>query len=119
VTNQPAVGRGLATKNQVDFLNSEMVSDIITNGGQSPVILTCMHGWTDNCECRKPNVGLFIALQEMYDINWKNAIYIGDDARDREVAVTLNLAFIPATNAYTKISQDIKLILEKRLNPSH
>jgi len=119
VTNQPAVGRGLATKNQVDLLNSEMVSDIIANGGQPPAILACMHGWTDNCECRKPDVGLFTALQEMYDINWKNTIYIGDDARDREVAVSLNLAFIPATNAYTKISQDIKLILDKRLNPSN
>ena len=119
VTNQPAVGRGLATKNQVDLLNSEMVSDIIANGGQPPVILACMHGWTDNCECRKPNVGLFTALQETYDINWKNAIYIGDDPRDREVAVTLNISFIPATNAYSKISQDIKLILEKRLNSTN
>ena len=36
VTNQPAVGRGLATKNQVDLLNSEILLDDVRKKAPNP-----------------------------------------------------------------------------------
>ena len=97
ITNQPAVGRGLVSKNEIDQLHQEMLIDLFAGGGTIDAFMVCYHGWHDSCNCRKPNIGLFISLQHLFDLNWAKCVYIGDDERDQEAAHRLGIEFINAS----------------------
>jgi D-glycero-D-manno-heptose 1,7-bisphosphate phosphatase len=98
VTNQPAVGRGLSSEAIVNRLHREMLADLERNGSFIDCVSTCFHGWNDGCSCRKPGIGLFLELQHLFDLNWSNSVYIGDDERDRLASNRLNLNYIDASS---------------------
>ena len=93
LTNQPAVGNGLCSRDVVDTLHTAMVQDIISYSGRVDAVLTCYHGWNDNCNCRKPKLGLFTLTQHLFDINWNETLYIGDQERDYAVSNMLGIDF--------------------------
>jgi D-glycero-D-manno-heptose 1,7-bisphosphate phosphatase len=114
LTNQPAVGRGLVPKVQVDDLHMSLSLDFLGSNLNLQGIATCYHGWNDGCNCRKPSLGLFTQLQHIHDINWSNSIYIGDDKRDREASIGLNLDFIEIDEASSSIADDLQMWKELR-----
>ncbi len=92
ITNQSGIDRKLfklidyekLTKQYVNFFKSKQ---IIFDG-----IYFCPHhpDFSEkkfiNCECRKPNPGLFIKSGLEHKINFENSIAIGDNLRDLEAA---------------------------------
>jgi D-glycero-D-manno-heptose 1,7-bisphosphate phosphatase len=113
LTNQPAVGRNLATKEQVDILHTKLYENFLKSHLNLKGIVTCYHGWYDSCTCRKPGIGLFLELQETFDLNWKNTVYIGDDERDYEAAYALGLSFIHVTEHYSDLEADLSEWVKK------
>ncbi len=105
LTNQPAVGRQLIAQQEIDLIHSKVYSEFIKLQLNLRGILTCYHGWYDNCDCRKPGVGLFVKLQQIYDINWKYSIYLGDDERDKLAAEKLSLEFIDVSQPIDIVEQ--------------
>lgn len=94
ITNQPAVGNGHMSLEEMLSINQEINQVFISNGIYVNSYFICAHGWNESCDCRKPAPGLFYEAQHWLDINWKKAIYLGDMDRDREAAEAVGCRFI-------------------------
>lgn len=79
ITNQPDVAAHLVTKNKVDKINKFLKNELNFDD-----IFVCYHGEKDNCNCRKPKIGLFLQAQEKYNIDMKKSWMIGDRWKDIE-----------------------------------
>jgi histidinol-phosphate phosphatase family protein len=60
VTNQSAIGRGMAKREDVDATNLELLRKLSVINSQATIdhVLYCEHAPKDNCDCRKPNTGM-------------------------------------------------------------
>lgn len=82
VTNQSAVGRGIISLSEAEAINQRLVAEIKAAGGQIDAVLMCPHAPQENCACRKPRPGLLLQAAELYSIDLKNSILIGDAVSD-------------------------------------
>ena len=83
VTNQPQVAKGILSKKGVDAMHAKMNKLLNADGAKLDGIYYCP---CLDCECRKPNQGMYNQAQKDFDINFKKSVFIGDTTRD--VAVT-------------------------------
>jgi D-glycero-D-manno-heptose 1,7-bisphosphate phosphatase len=81
VTNQSAIGRGLCSSNQVDLVNSEVKAKLESFGVIIDSIRYCPHVPEDDCDCRKPKVGM---ISDLIDDDFHRAtkIMVGDQDSD-------------------------------------
>lgn len=87
LTNQPAVSRGLITKEELDNLHFYTINKLKTENINILDIFYCPHDINEGCYCRKPNPGMIIDACNKYFINPKDTYFIGDDERDCLAAV--------------------------------
>lgn len=92
VTNQSGIARGLYTEEQYKELEEWMIKDLQMKGIEIEKVFYCPHHpqavreeYRVECNCRKPNVGLFLKAAEEYQICLDEAILIGDRWRDLEL----------------------------------
>ena len=52
----------------------------------------CPHGPEDNCECRKPKIGMIQQSLNDFDIDLENSWLIGDKKSDIETAINANIS---------------------------
>ena len=83
-SNQPGIGRGVMTEEDLDQLHGAMKDDLARHGVVLDAIYHCPHGWDDGCLCRKPRPGLLFQAQRDFHLNLTNTMFIGDDPRDRQ-----------------------------------
>lgn len=83
VTNQSAIGRGLCTSDQVEIVNSEVKAKFESFGVVIDSIRYCPHVPEDNCDCRKPKVGMISDLID-HDFHRATKIMVGDQDSDME-----------------------------------
>ena len=83
VSNQAGVTKGIYSQETLDKINSRMIDGIEGAGGKIEKVLYCIHTDAENCECRKPKVGLITqALQGLGNVNLKEVFFVGDSIRD-------------------------------------
>ena len=82
ITNQSGIGRGYYTKEQYDELTIWMVKQFKLNHIEISSVFCCPHSPTDDCECRKPKIGMITQATEIIDIDYKNSWLIGDKESD-------------------------------------
>lgn len=79
ITNQPDVARGDLSSNLLSEINNSISKEVGVE-----LFYSCEHDDQDNCECRKPNIGLFKkAIQEL-DLDASNSFMVGDRWKDIE-----------------------------------
>ena len=78
VTNQAAVGRGLASADEVDQLNARMVSMLAEGDVRIDTVLYCPHAPEEGCACRKPQPGLLIEAARRLGVAPADTCVIGD-----------------------------------------
>tara|TARA_Y100000389_G_C17197922_1_gene382147 strand:+ start:141 stop:662 length:522 start_codon:yes stop_codon:yes gene_type:complete len=83
VTNQPQVAKGLLSENDVEDMHIKMNKLLNADGARLDGIYYCP---CYDCECRKPNQGMYKEAQKDFNIDFKKSVFIGDTTRD--VAVT-------------------------------
>jgi len=94
VTNQPVIARGEVTFSGLDDIHAKMETLLGEKGAYLDDIFVCPHhpdtGYVGEikelkfvCECRKPNIGMFIRAIEKYNIDIKKSIMVGDSETDR------------------------------------
>jgi D-glycero-D-manno-heptose 1,7-bisphosphate phosphatase len=86
VTNQRGVALGRMTAKDLDEIHTNMCRHLATAGADPHAIYSCTH---DNgaCECRKPQIGMFLQAQQQWPaIDFAMSAMIGDSPIDMEAA---------------------------------
>lgn len=87
VTNQSAIGRGIATRADVERIHRKMSERVAEAGGRIEDIFYCPHVPADGCRCRKPEPGLVLRACRRLGIEPAASAMVGDSARDIECAL--------------------------------
>ena len=102
ITNQSGIARGFFTEEQFQTLNNYMLNKLEENNISIAKVYYCKHVDKDNCDCRKPKLGLFYKAIEEFDIDIDNSYAIGDKERDLLICKQENTQGI----LLTKTTQD-------------
>ena len=88
VSNQRGVALGRMTAGDVSDVNRRMQEAL---GGALDGVYVCPHE-RDSCDCRKPEVGLFLqARHDLPAIDFARSVVIGDSAADMEAGRRLGM----------------------------
>jgi D-glycero-D-manno-heptose 1,7-bisphosphate phosphatase len=86
VTNQRGIARGVTTREAVDEIHRRMQAALAKHGVQLAGIRMCPHD-LGTCDCRKPEVGMFLAaVRENPEIELDRSAVVGDSISDLEAA---------------------------------
>jgi histidinol-phosphate phosphatase family protein len=98
VTNQAAIGRGWATRGQVEALNSVIDQAV----GPFDTWQLCPHRPEDGCECRKPRPGMVLAAAQELGVSAEQVVVIGDIESDVLAAEAVGATGILVPTARTR-----------------
>lgn len=118
VTNQSGIARGYYTEEQFDILTTWMIEEFANNQVQLDKVYYCPHHPDINgtCECRKPNVGMFIEAKDEFEIDLENSIMIGDSERDIEAAMKAGVKNTYFFDEYNEITDSKATKIVHRLD---
>ena len=92
ITNQSGIARGYYTEDDYRRLTAWMLADLLEKGIHIAGVYHCPHHpegkveqYVRNCNCRKPNTGLFYQAAVELGIDLGQSIAIGDKMRDLEI----------------------------------
>lgn len=84
ISNQSGIGRKYYTKEDADKIFRYMENELKKKG----IIITksyyCPH-YNEECDCRKPKLGLFYQAQREFNIELSHSYAIGDKIRDLSI----------------------------------
>lgn len=89
ITNQSGVGRGYFSREAADAVNKRLEEILRREGAHLDAIYYCPHHPDDNCECRKPGIGLVEKAKNDLRIDFKKSYVVGDKISDVEIAHTI------------------------------
>ncbi|MCQ2078677.1 MAG: HAD family hydrolase [archaeon] len=98
VTNQSGIGRGYFTVEQLGLVNAELLRQAESEGGRITDIFYCPHKPDDDCDCRKPRVGMGIQAIAKYGLDVKQCWMIGDKEKDVEFGQRLGMRSIQVSD---------------------
>lgn len=82
ITNQSGIGRGYFTLEEYYNFNSYFLEELKSYGINIEKVYFCPHIHEDNCECRKPKIGMFKKAIDDYNVDIEKSFAIGDKERD-------------------------------------
>ena len=102
ITNQQGIGKGIMNKNDLHLLHQKMINEIEKKGGKIDKIYFCLHLEKDNCNCRKPKIGMIEnAIKDFPSINIQNTYLIGDSPFDIQAGEKAGIKSIKVDNKFT------------------
>lgn len=89
ITNQSGIARGLYTIKDAEIVHEYMLTELYKYNVVISKVYMCPHSEEDNCQCRKPKIGLYLQAIKEYDIDIEKSYLIGDRIRDIEPSKAL------------------------------
>ena len=87
VTNQSGIARGYYSEDDYQNLTKWLINQFKEKKINILDSFHCPHSPNDNCSCRKPMPGMFLAAKKTYDIDMKRSWMIGDKETDIQAAI--------------------------------
>lgn len=84
ITNQSGVGRGLFSLDTLQEVNQRFFDLLQEAGVEIDKLYYCPHKPEDNCNCRKPKLGMLEQAKKDFAINVNESYMIGDSVEDIE-----------------------------------
>lgn len=84
ISNQSGIGRKYYTKEDADIIFKYMEEKLKKENIKISKSYYCPH-YNEECECRKPKLGLFYQAQKEFDIDFSQSYAIGDKLRDLSI----------------------------------
>jgi len=119
LTNQSGIGRGYYTEGDFLRLNKWMLDQFFLNKINILDVYYCPHRPEDNCNCRKPKPGMFLAAKEEHGIDMDKSWMIGDKEADIQAAFhagITNTILVKSGHQIDEISSKSKYILDSVIN---
>ena len=85
-TNQSGVARGYFTEQDLEKIHERMIEELSKRGAKIDAIYYCPHHPDDNCECRKPKIGMLKKAGADFELNLDECFVAGDKRLDVETA---------------------------------
>jgi D-glycero-D-manno-heptose 1,7-bisphosphate phosphatase len=114
VTNQSGIARGYFKENDYHNLSNWMLKQFQKKSIDILDIFYCPHGPESNCNCRKPNPGMFFKAQDKHGIDMKNSWLIGDKEDDIIAGISsgiLNTILVRSGHKINERSTKAKFII--------
>lgn len=116
ITNQSGIARGIYSENDFMILNKWMINELWTKGIFIKDVYYCPHHpkaiiekYRVNCDCRKPQLGMYMQAIEKYGINLAESFAIGDKIRDCAICETTACrGYLIAENENIQVISDVK-----------
>ncbi|GHT62811.1 hypothetical protein AGMMS49531_11040 [Endomicrobiia bacterium] len=112
VTNQSGVARGMFTEKNLMVANKKFVSLLKNAGAKIDGLYYCPHAESDECNCRKPKVGMVLQGAKDFNIDLKKSYTVGDSIRDYLLGVNMGGKGILVLTGHGK-KQQSKIVDEK------
>ena len=84
ISNQSGIGRGLLAVDEVEAIHSELTRRLREMGVELQGIYYCPHSPADDCDCRKPRIGLVTQALADHSFDPTECLVIGDKTSDIE-----------------------------------
>lgn len=81
-TNQSGISRGYFSLETLEEIHRKMEDCLALLGCKLDRIQFCPHGPEDQCDCRKPRAGMYLAIAQEMGVAPNDCIVIGDSMRD-------------------------------------
>lgn len=85
ITNQSRISKGTLSADTYEREASRIIDYFNSDEILIDEILCCPHQSSDQCECKKPRIGLIQASIKKYDLNIKQCFVIGDIGKNEIV----------------------------------
>ena len=82
VTNQSGVAKGVISIQDVERVNSYIISHLAKSGVRIVETYVCPHNRSDGCQCIKPNPYFLLKAEKDHWIDLKRSFVIGDHPHD-------------------------------------
>lgn len=105
ISNQSGIARGLFTCEHAESFNQALVDMLEKNGVIIEKIYYCPHGPDDDCECRKPKIGLFESAKRHYNIDYEKSWVIGDKDSDVQAGKNIGSRTILVKTGYAGLER--------------
>ncbi|MGK0372167.1 MAG: D-glycero-D-manno-heptose 1,7-bisphosphate phosphatase [Glaciecola sp.] len=99
VTNQSGIGRGYYSEQQFLLLNDWMIATFAKQEARIDKVYFCPHHPTlaishylQDCDCRKPKVGMAVNAQNDLSIDVTQSIMVGDKQSDVDFAINAKIS---------------------------
>lgn len=89
-TNQSGIARGYYTLDTLQQMHDKLNRLLAEIGGSVDYIAYCPHGPDHNCNCRKPEAGMYHEIANHFSTTLDNVPVIGDSLRDLQAAQSVN-----------------------------
>ncbi|MCO5251258.1 MAG: HAD family hydrolase [Candidatus Kapabacteria bacterium] len=95
VTNQQGIGKGLMSEDDLILIHDHMQNVLQERAGERfDAIFYCPELAESNHPRRKPNPGMLLEAMELYDIDQKQSLMIGDSISDAQAAINAGIKCI-------------------------
>jgi len=84
VTNQSGVARGFFPEENVRKIHDKIEKKLKADGARIDKFYYCPHHPDDDCDCRKPRIGMLLQAKKDFDLDFKQSYMIGDSLKDME-----------------------------------
>ena len=110
ITNQRGIALGLMTHEDLATVHRYLQSEMERHGTALDAIFYCPHD-NDECECRKPKIGLFLEAEKIFDVDKAASFMAGDKASDIEAGRRYGVRTISINNLAARADFDCGDIL--------
>jgi D-glycero-D-manno-heptose 1,7-bisphosphate phosphatase len=111
ITNQSAINRGLTTIEEVQKINTSIQNSLEDHGTLIDKFYVCPHTPSENCDCRKPKIGLLLRAASDFQISLNLSWVIGDNDSDIKAGISAGCKTIKINNEID-LAKAAKIILK-------
>jgi D-glycero-D-manno-heptose 1,7-bisphosphate phosphatase len=115
ITNQSGIARGFFSISRLDDIHTRLRQMLGAIGVPVAGIYYCPHGPGDDCECRKPSLGLMRQASEELGFDISKTIVIGDKESDVEfgrraggVTILIANSGVPVSTAADHVAKNLR-----------
>jgi D-glycero-D-manno-heptose 1,7-bisphosphate phosphatase len=111
-SNQAGLARGLFDLNTLNQIHEKFLKFVEEAGGEIECIFFCPHHPNENCECRKPKIGLLEQISLHSGKSLVGVPFVGDSEKDIQAAISMGCQPIlveTGNGKLTKVNIDEKV----------